>query len=91
MTFSVLFKELSPRVSSKWEDIGIYLGLSTDLLDIIRDDNPKDSISCFREMIKLWFKRIDPPPSWAAIIEVVGVLGYGVLARNLRDKFLKQD
>ena len=91
MTFNVLLRELSTRVSSKWEDIGLCLCLSANSLDIIRNDNPSDSKSCFREMIKLWFKRVDPPPSWAAIIEAVDVLGYEVLAKSLRDKFLKPD
>ena len=88
ITFNVLLRELSTRVSSIWEDIGLCLGLSTGSLDIIRNDNPSDSKRCFREMIKLWFKRVDPSPSWAAIIEAVDVLGYEVLAKNLRDKFL---
>ena len=89
MTFVVLLKELSGRLSSIWEDVGLCLGLSPESLDIIKRDNPSDSRSCFREMIKQWFRRVDPPPSWGAIIEAVDVLGREVLAKNLRDKFLK--
>lgn len=89
MTFNVLLKELSTAVSSMWEDVGLCLGLSTGSLDTIKKDNPSDSKSCFREVIKLWFKRVDPPPSWAAIIEAVDVLGHEMLAKNLRDRFLK--
>ena len=39
-------------------------------------------------MIKLWLDQIDPPPSWAAIIEAINILGYEPLVENLRKKFL---
>ena len=88
MTYNILLKELSTRVSAIWEDIGLCLGLSTDSLDIIKKDNPGDSKSCFREMIKIWWRRVDPPPSWSAIIEAVETLGQELLAQNLKLKYL---
>lgn len=88
MTYNILLKELSIKLSSIWEDIGIHLGLNMDLLDIIKKDNPNDSKSCFKEMIKLWWKQIDPPTSWAAIIEVIENLGHKRLAKDLKLKYL---
>ena len=37
-------------------------------------------------MIKLWFKQINPHPSWSVIAEVLEVLEYRHLAKNLKDK-----
>ena len=91
LTFVVLLKELSGKVSSRWEDIGLCLGLNPDSLDIIKADHPNNSKNCFREMIKLWWRRVDPSPSWTAIIEAVDAVGCDLLAKNLREKYLKQD
>ena len=89
MTFAVLLKELSGRVSSMWEDIGLYLGLKSDSLDIIKTDHPNQSKDCFREMIKLWLRQVHPRPSWSAMIEAIEILGHELLAQNLREKFLE--
>ena len=86
MTYITLIRELS-EVVADWEDIGMMLNLSQGSLNSIKGDYPSDSKKCFREMIKLWFKRVDPCPSWSAIAEALEVLEYKCLAKNLKDKF----
>ena len=87
MTIGLLLKELSSKVSPDWEDIGLYLELKPDLLYRIKSDNPQASKKCFREMIKAWFKQVDPPPSWSAIIEAIEILEYESLGDELRKKY----
>ena len=86
MTYIALIKELS-EVVADWEDIGMMLNLSQGSLNTIKGDYPSDTKKCFREMIKLWFKQVDPLPSWSAIAEVLEVLEYRRLAKNLKDNF----
>ena len=85
---TTLLNELTNRVSAKWEEIGISLRLESGLLEIIKEDNPKDCRACLRNVLKEWLKRIDPPPSWVAIIKAVKDAGYRPLARTLREKYL---
>ena len=87
LRLTTLLNELTNRVSAKWEEIGISLHLESGLLEIIKKDNPKDCRACLREVLKEWLKRIDPPPSWVAIIEAVKDAGYRPLARTLREKY----
>ena len=68
-----LVRELS-EVAADWEDIGMMLNLNQGSLNTIKGDFPNQSKKCFREMIKLWFKQIDPRPSWSAITEALEVL-----------------
>ena len=83
---SVLLRELLNKVSDKWEDIGLLLDLETGRLDAIKSDH-HDSQTCFREMLKLWLKRDDPPPTWSAIIETIRILQYKLLAEDLKKKY----
>ena len=84
--FSVLLRELLSKVSAKWEDIGLLLDLEMGRLDTIKSDH-YDSKVCFREMLKLWLKQVDPPPTWTAIIEAIEVCEYESLAEELRKKY----
>jgi uncharacterized protein Yka (UPF0111/DUF47 family) len=86
MNFCALLKELS-EVAAEWEDIGMLLNLNEGSLNTIKGDFPNQSKKCFREMIKLWLKQINPCPSWSAIIEVLEVLEHQLLAKNLKDKY----
>ena len=87
ISFTVLIKELSNKVSDDWEDIGLFLGLQQGALDEIRGKFSTLK-KCFREMIKLWLRQPDPPPSWSAIIDAIEELDYESLAQELKDKFL---
>ena len=55
------------KVRSKWESIGIELKLHKHDLDVIKKDNIGQSGECFTEMLTLWLKRGDPPPSLSAL------------------------
>ena len=87
MSYTEVIKQLSEEVSADWEEIGELLQLNQGSLNSIKGDNPNQSKKCFWEMIKLWFKQVDPYPSWSAIAEALEVLQYKSLAKNLKDNF----
>ena len=86
MTYIELLRELS-EAAADWEDIGMMLNLNQGSLNTIKGDFPNQSKKCFREMIKLWFKQVDPRPSWSALVEPLEILGYQLLAKSLKDKY----
>ena len=87
MTFSLLLS-LSSKVSPRWEDIGLYLGIDPDRLEIIKRDNREYCQDCYREMIKVWYTRVNPRPEWSAIIDAIEHTGYGALAEELRQEHI---
>ena len=64
------------------------LDIEQGLLENIKADN-KDSNGCLREMLKVWLKRADPPPSWSAVVSAVEVLEDQKLAKTLHDRYCK--
>ena len=84
-TLQDLLKELY-STASEWENIGVLLGIDSRTLDAIKATENSKSQSCLREMLKVWIKRVDPPPSWSAIAEAVELLGDEHLANQLRTK-----
>ena len=81
-----LLKELK-LVASKWENLGIMLGIDSGILDTIAANNPKNCDNCLREMLKVWLKQVDPPPGWQAVVEALEVLGEPKLASELRQRY----
>ena len=57
-------------VRRKWYDIGIELGVRKTELDIIKDHS-FDPSDCLREMIAIWLKSYDFPPTWQALAEAL--------------------
>ena len=53
---------------SQWMDIGIELSLSKTDLDAIKETEGGIVGKCFTEMITLWLKRVDPPPTLNALV-----------------------
>ena len=81
-----LLRELRSIVSD-WENIGIQLDIDDEDLRYIKYDYIWDSMSCFREMCRIWLKRVYPPPSWSAVVRALEFLGHDNLASNLRCKY----
>ena len=65
----VVMEELND-VSSKWYDVGMYLGVSVGRLDVIKKQY-SDLNDCFRETLKTWLRTCVPPPTWMNIVEVL--------------------
>ena len=73
-------------VAHKWKAIGVYLEISD--LDTIETKHHGDSHLCLLEMLDTWLKRVDPPPTWSAVIEAVEFLGEVQLGKELREKYV---
>lgn len=81
-----LLRELRPKAAN-WEDIGIELDIDDGDLQSIKSNNPRDSSSCLRDMLRKWLARVFPVPSWTAVVEAVEHLEYEQLAGRLRFKY----
>ena len=81
-----LLKELY-KAAHKWEDIGILLDISPDTLDNLKTEENRTPQSRLREMLKIWLKKINPPPSWSAIVDALEYLDEEELASNLKQKY----
>ena len=60
-------------------------------LDTIKKDHENIN-EYFSEMLTLWLKRVNPPPTWSALVEALKepAVGFEDLARQVEDKFLHQ-
>ena len=88
-------RELQERlfgVSNKWYDIGLQLRLNADTLDNI-EGNSGSTQHCLREMLKKWLRKVNPYPTWKAVVDALKsvVVGEETLAQQLEDKYCKQD
>jgi hypothetical protein len=74
---------------TKWMDIGLELDLSISDLTAIEAAYHIDIGRCFIEMLSLWLKQIDPPPTWTAMVAALQepIIGYGDLAEQVESKY----
>ena len=79
-------------ISPKWYDIGLELGLRPGVLDGIRYKN-LDATTSLREMLLLWLKTVDPPPTWEGLACALEsrTVGEPRLAEQLRTKYCKTE
>jgi hypothetical protein len=66
----------SKSLSSSWEIISAYLGLSYELIEAIKCDKHRDSSGCWNEALKLWIKqnyntKLFGRPSWRSLLKAV--------------------
>ena len=80
-------------VSNKWYNIGLQLLLNADTLDNIKSNCGSSTQDCLLEVLKKWLRRVNPYPTWKAIIDALKsiVVGEGNLAQKLEDEYCKQD
>ena len=75
------------KVADKWRTIGLYLEIPKAKLAGIAEKFQRDTHICLVEMLETWLERVDPPATWAAIIEAVEFLGEVRLGKELREKY----
>ena len=81
-----LMDALYHKKANQWKEIGIQLNISnlSNIETKCRDPKP-----CLLEMLEVWLKRVDPPPTWSDIIAAVEFLGDEQLGKELREKYLQ--
>ena len=82
-----LMDALYHKVADKWKMIGVLLEIPKGKLAGIAEKNRDNPHTCLVEMLETWLERVDPPATWAAIIEAVEFLGEEQLGKELREKY----
>ena len=79
--------ELYP-VSDKWYSLGVQLEVPIETLRCIRSDIHTVAERLL-EMLTVWLKCTNPPPTWSVLIEALEShpVGEKHLAKQLRDKY----
>ena len=80
----ILFRSSVP---SKWKLFGVLLRVPPSSLDNIEAKYPLNPQQGLMEMLRLWQKKVDPPPSWDTVIEALKVLEEEQLALKLAEKY----
>ena len=60
--------------ATKWDMIGLRLGLPKSSLDIIKDQERSNPVKCLNEMLSHWLKQtelISGYPSWRALCNAI--------------------
>ena len=62
-----LNRYVTKKYATDWYDIGIELGLELDVLDIIKADNPQQSVNCFQKTLDKWLKLNTDDATWRTL------------------------
>ena len=83
-------------IKDRWEDIGIQLDIADEELTAIRrrhttstmDGSQHDSDQAFRDMIRVWVKQVNPPPTWSNFMKAFECLNiFQDFTDQLRSKY----
>lgn len=78
------FRELL-TLAAEWKTIGTLLGLQPHTLARVKAD--EDGVrNCLQGMLSEWLKQINPPPTWAALVEAVEAVSQQK-AQEIRTRF----
>ncbi len=85
---NIIYEAVYP-CRNKWYNIGSKLGADYQVLTIIGDDHPNNSVVCLRKTLDHLFKT--NPPTMKDVIEALEspLIDNTCLARDLREKFVK--
>ena len=70
---------------AQWKNLGLFLNVDDGTLDAIEIDNKKVD-DCLREMLKVWLKKVNPPPSWQMLADNVKLLDE-TIAKKIHDMY----
>ena len=75
---------------TKWMYIGLELDIFQADLDAIQAIHRGDIGECLTEMLALWLKQVDPPPTWTALVAAlqIPVVGCGYLVEQVESKYV---
>lgn len=77
------------QVPSNWKYFGVILKFQLGALNTIANTPPHTPQNCLMEVLNLWLNRMDPPPSWKALVEALNILGEERLALEIKQKYCR--
>ena len=77
-------------VPSNIQQFGIMLDFDKSVLDYIQAKNQTDVYQSLIDLLDIWLKRVNPPPSWNALFEALQSLGEEVVVLEMKEKYQLQ-
>ena len=62
---------------TKWSNLGLELGIKIADLEVIGKNNRSDVDTCFKKMLLMWLRMVDPFPSWEGLVLALGKSSVG--------------
>ena len=83
-----VFRELYDA-RTKWNSIGLELGMSYSDLQAIKQRNRDDPDECFKDLLSRWLNQVNPKPTWEALVGTLEsqVVGHEQLAETVRGRY----
>ena len=74
---------------TKWSNLGLELGIKIADLEVIENNCKSDIDSCFKNMLLMWLRMVDPLPTWEGLVSALGKSSVGRkdIAENIRKKY----
>ena len=74
-------------VRTKWSNLGLELGIKIADLEVIEKNNRSDVDTCFKKMLLMWLRMVNPFPSWEGLVSALGKSSVGRkdIAEKIRD------
>jgi len=64
LTLKNIIEHITPKVATKWFELGLHLGVDSEKLKIIEYDYNHDSKTACMEMFMEWLENTDGEKSW---------------------------
>ena len=77
-------------VPSNIQQFGIMLDFDKGVLDYIQAKNQTDLYQSLIDVLDIWLKRVNPPPSWNALFEALQSLGEELVVLEIKEKYQLQ-
>ena len=78
---------LGDRVSGKWREMGLALGIELNTLDIIQEDQVRVT-KCWQEVMRRWMKGEGAdegyPATWEGLYKLLYDVGMSMVAKELK-------
>ena len=76
------------QVAPEWYNLGLQLGLTESVLDIIDKDDGRDSSTCKRKMFSKWLSS-NKDASYLDLVDALVAIDKKDIAENVSQKFCK--
>ena len=79
-----LLNQLSPQVTSKWYELGLVIGIDTEILDEYSRHPPR---LCLVEVLEHWLRNNPSAPTWRNVAEALKEIELHELAASILEVY----